>query len=208
MVKGELFIISAPSGAGKSSLIQEILRRSIEAKTSIELSVSATTRMPRPNDVEGKDYFFISREKFDLLESDNAFIESAMVHGNKYGTLEEYVNSRLKQGINLILDIDVQGFHQIKQKNIANTSIFIIPPSINELKDRLENRNQDTSEVIDERLKNAIAELDSANEYDFRVLNDNFDMAADELYNLIINRNVQNAEAKHITEVLKDLLSK
>tara|TARA_B100000902_G_scaffold12645_1_gene15420 strand:- start:4396 stop:5022 length:627 start_codon:yes stop_codon:yes gene_type:complete len=208
MVKGELFIISAPSGAGKSSLIQEILRRSIEAKTSIELSVSATTRMPRPNDVEGKDYFFISREKFDLLESDNAFIESAMVHGNKYGTLEEYVNSRLKQGINLILDIDVQGFHQIKQKNIANTSIFIIPPSINELKDRLENRNQDTSEVIDERLKNAIAELDSANEYDFRVLNDNFDMAADELYNLIINRNVQNAEAKHISEVLKDLLSK
>ena len=187
---------------------QEILRRSIEAKTSIELSVSATTRMPRPNDVEGKDYFFISREKFDLLESDNAFIESAMVHGNKYGTLEEYVNSRLKQGINLILDIDVQGFHQIKQKNIANTSIFIIPPSINELKDRLENRNQDTSEVIDERLKNAIAELDSANEYDFRVLNDNFDMAADELYNLIINRNVQNAEAKHISEVLKDLLSK
>jgi len=208
MVKGELFIISAPSGAGKSSLIQEILRRSIEAKTSIELSVSATTRMPRPNDVEGKDYFFISREKFDLLESDNAFIESAMVHGNKYGTLEEYVNSRLKQGINLILDIDVQGFHQIKQKNIANTSIFIIPPSINELKDRLENRNQDTSEVIDERLKNAIAELDSANEYDFRVLNDNFDMAADELYNLIINRNVQNVEAKHISEVLKDLLSK
>ena len=208
MVKGELFIISAPSGAGKSSLIQEILRRSIEAKTSIELSVSATTRMPRPNDVEGKDYFFISREKFDLLESDNAFIESAMVHGNKYGTLEEYVNSRLKQGINLILDIDVQGFHQIKQKNIANTSIFIIPPSINELRDRLENRNQDTSEVIDERLKNAIAELDSANEYDFRVLNDNFDMAADELYNLIINRNVQNAEAKHISEVLKDLLSK
>jgi guanylate kinase len=208
MVKGELFIISAPSGAGKSSLIQEILRRSIEANTSIELSVSATTRMPRPNDVEGKDYFFISREKFDLLESDNAFIESAMVHGNKYGTLEEYVNSRLIQGINLILDIDVQGFHQIKQKNIANTSIFIIPPSINELKDRLENRNQDTPEVIDERLKNAIAELDSANEYDFRVLNDNFDMAADELYNLIINRNVQNAEAKHISEVLKDLLSK
>ena len=129
------------------------------------------------------------------------------MHGNKYGTLKDYVDSKLSKGINLILDIDVQGFHQIKRKNILNTSIFIVPPSIKDLKVRLENRNEDAPEAIDQRLKNAIEELNSASDYDFRVLNDNFDMAADELYNLIINRNVQNNEAKHISEVLEDLLS-
>ena len=207
MNKGELFIISAPSGAGKSSLIQEIIKRGSASGFLIELSVSATTRSPRSNDIEGKDYFFISQEKFSTFEEEDAFIESAIVHGNKYGTLKDYVDSKLLKGINLILDIDVQGFHQIKRKNIPNTSIFIVPPSIKDLKVRLENRNEDAPEAIDQRLKNAIEELNSASDYDFRVLNDNFDMAADELYNLIINRNVQNNEAKHISEVLEDLLS-
>lgn len=207
MNKGELFIISAPSGAGKSSLIQEIIRRGSASDSLIELSVSATTRSPRSNDIEGKDYFFISQEKFLTFEEEDAFIESAIVHGNKYGTLKDYVDSKSSKGINLILDIDVQGFYQIKEKNIPNTSIFIVPPSIQDLKVRLENRNEDTPEVIEQRLKNAIEELNSASDYDFRVLNDNFDMAADELYNLIINRNVQNKEAKHISEVLEDLLS-
>ena len=207
MNKGELFIISAPSGAGKSSLIQEIIKRGSAFGFLIELSVSATTRSPRSNDIEGKDYFFISQEKFSTFEEEDAFIESAIVHGNKYGTLKDYVDSKLSKGINLILDIDVQGFHQIKRKNILNTSIFIVPPSIKDLKVRLEHRNEDAPEAIDQRLKNAIEELNSASDYDFRVLNDNFDMAADELYNLIINRNVQNNEAKHISEVLEDLLS-
>jgi guanylate kinase len=207
MNKGELFIISAPSGAGKSSLIQEIIRRGSASDFLIELSVSATTRSPRSNDIEGKDYFFISQEKFLTFEEEDAFIESAIVHGNKYGTLKDYVDSKSSKGINLILDIDVQGFYQIKEKNIPNTSIFIVPPSIKDLKVRLENRNEDAREVIDQRLKNAIEELNSASDYDFRVLNDNFDMAADELYNLIVNRNVQNKEAKHISEVLEDLLS-
>ena len=207
MNKGELFIISAPSGAGKSSLIQEIIKRGSASGFLIELSVSATTRSPRSNDIEGKDYFFISQEKFSTFEEEDAFIESAIVHGNKYGPLKDYVDSKLSKGINLILDIDVQGFHQIKRKNILNTSIFIVPPSIKDLKVRLENRNEDAPEAIDQRLKNAIEELNSASDYDFRVLNDNFDMAADELYNLIINRNVQNNEAKHISEVLEDLLS-
>ena len=207
MNKGELFTISAPSGAGKSSLIQEIIKRGSAFGFLIELSVSATTRSPRSNDIEGKDYFFISQEKFSTFEEEDAFIESAIVHGNKYGTLKDYVDSKLSKGINLILDIDVQGFHQIKRKNILNTSIFIVPPSIKDLKVRLQNRNEDAPEAIDQRLKNAIEELNSASDYDFRVLNDNFDMAADELYNLIINRNVQNNEAKHISEVLEDLLS-
>ena len=188
MNKGELFIISAPSGAGKSSLIQEIIKRGSASGFLIELSVSATTRSPRSNDIEGKDYFFISQEKFSTFEEEDAFIESAIVHGNKYGTLKDYVDSKLSKGINLILDIDVQGFHQIKRKNILNTSIFIVPPSIKDLKVRLENRNEDAPEAIDQRLKNAIEELNSASDYDFRVLNDNFDMAADELYNLIVIR--------------------
>ena len=207
MKKGELYIISAPSGAGKSSLIHEILKRGSVSGSSIELSVSATTRPPRPNDIEGQDYFFISKDKFNDLEKDEAFLESATVHGNKYGTLKDYIESKLNAGINLILDIDVQGFKQIRQKDILNTSIFIIPPSIQELKSRLLKRNEDTSEVIEARLKNAITELSGANHYDHKILNDNFDTAADELYNLIVSRGVQNTEAKHISEILEDLLS-
>ncbi len=205
--KGELFIISAPSGAGKSSLIHEVITKAKNAGFLVELSVSATTRLPRSQDIEGEDYFFISNEGFQRLYEDNAFLESATVHGNRYGTLHDYVESKLISGINIILDIDVQGFNQIRDKGIKNTSIFIIPPSINELKERLLNRNQDSEEVIEERLKNAITELKGANAYNHKILNDNFDMAADQLYNLIVNRSIQNEEAVHISKILEDLLS-
>ena len=205
--KGELFVISAPSGAGKSSLIHEVITRAKNAEFLVELSVSATTRPPRSQDIEGEDYFFISNEEFQKLYEDNAFLESATVHGNRYGTLHDYVESKLISGINIILDIDVQGFNQIRDKGIKNTSIFIIPPSINELKERLLNRNQDSEEVIEERLKNAITELKGANTYNHKILNDNFDMAADQLYNLIVNRSIQNEEAVHISKILEDLLS-
>jgi len=205
--KGELFVISAPSGAGKSSLIHEVITRAKNAEFLVELSVSATTRPPRSQDIEGEDYFFISNEEFQKLYEDNAFLESATVHGNRYGTLHDYVESKLISGINIILDIDVQGFNQIRDKGIKNTSIFIIPPSINELKERLLNRNQDSEEVIEERLKNAITELKGANAYNHKILNDNFDMAADQLYNLMVNRSIQNEEAVHISKILEDLLS-
>ena len=205
--KGELFVISAPSGAGQSSLIHEVITRAKNAEFLVELSVSATTRPPRSQDIEGEDYFFISNEEFKKLYEDNAFLESATVHGNRYGTLHDYVESKLISGINIILDIDVQGFNQIRDKGIKNTSIFIIPPSINELKERLLNRNQDSEEVIEERLKNAITELKGANAYNHKILNDNFDMAADQLYNLMVNRSIQNEEAVHISKILEDLLS-
>ena len=205
--KGELFVISAPSGAGKSSLIHEVITRAKNAEFLVELSVSATTRPPRSQDIEGEDYFFISNEEFQKLYEDNAFLESATVHGNRYGTLHDYVESKLISGINIILDIDVQGFNQIRDKGIKNTSIFIIPPSINELKERLLTRNQDSEEVIEERLKNAITELKGANAYNHKILNDNFDMAADQLYNLMVNRSIQNEEAVHISKILEDLLS-
>ena len=205
--KGELFVISAPSGAGKSSLIHEVITRAKNAEFLVELSVSATTRPPRSQDIEGEDYFFISNEEFQKLYEDNAFLESATVHGNRYGTLHDYVESKLISGINIILDIDVQGFNQIRDKGIKNTSIFIIPPSINELKERLLNRNQDSEEVIEERLKNAITELKGANAYNHKILNDNFDMAADQLYNLMVNRSTQNEEVVHISKILEDLLS-
>ena len=205
--KGELFVISAPSEAGKSSLIHEVITRAKNAGFLVELSVSATTRPPRSQDIEGEDYFFISNEEFQKLYEDNAFLESATVHGNRYGTLHDYVESKLISGINIILDIDVQGFNQIRDKGIKNTSIFIIPPSINELKERLLNRNQDSEEVIEERLKNAITELKGANAYNHKILNDNFDMAADQLYNLMVNRSIQNEEAVHISKILEDLLS-
>ena len=163
---GQLFVISAPSGAGKSSLIQSILTN-IE---NVELSISATTRTPREGEVDGKHYFFVTEDKFNRLKTDNAFIESALVHNYQYGTLREYINERLSQGINVICDIDVQGFKLIQKAGVDHVSVFIIPPSIKELEKRLLKRGLDSENVIETRLKNAKEELKYAEEFDYRIL--------------------------------------
>jgi len=173
---GNLFIITAPSGAGKSSLIKSIIE---EGK--IELSVSATTREPRINEVHGRDYFFLSINEFQKLIDQNSFLEYAKVHEHFYGTLISHVTKKLDTGIDTILDIDVQGFYQLQEKNIEYTSIFIIPPSLDILRERLKDRATESTSSIDIRLLNAKKEIKSAPYFDYLVLNDNFEVALSKL---------------------------
>ena len=201
--KGKLIVISAPSGAGKSSLIKAIINNN----NNIELSISATTRKPREGESNAKDYFFISDEEFNALKSKDDFFECALVHNYQYGTLRSYINERIDKGINIILDIDVQGFEQIQEASINNTSIFIIPPSIEELKKRLNIRGLDSQEVIETRLINARYELKYANSFDFRVLNDEFDDALKSLVSIIFDGSSKDIDTEKSTKILQELLS-
>ena len=165
---GKLIIFAAPSGAGKSSLIKKIIK---DGENNLELSVSATTRLPREGETHGEDYFFITEKEFNELKSNQAFLEFADVHGHQYGTIKSFVDEKLKDGINVILDIDVQGFTQIKNAIEDTVSIFIIPPSFHELKKRLTLRGLDLDEAIKKRLENAKEELKQAESFDYIILN-------------------------------------
>ena len=200
---GQLFVISAPSGAGKSSLIQKIINNF----ENIELSISATTRSPREGEVDGKHYFFVTENEFNSMKEDDAFIEYALVHNYQYGTLRKYIDEKLSKGINIICDIDVQGFQLIQRDGIDHTSIFIIPPSIEELEKRLLKRGLDSENVIGTRLKNAKEELKYAEEFNFRVLNDDFDQAYKEIVNIIINGKLIKNKDKINIKILRDMLS-
>ena len=198
----KLIIFAAPSGAGKSSLIKKIIEIS---KEKLELSVSATTRAPRKGEIHGKDYFFISDNEFNELKDKDAFIECANVHGNQYGTLKSFVHEKMEEGISVILDIDVQGFAQIRETIEDMVSIFIIPPSLDELKNRLILRGLDTNDAIEKRLLNALEELKHAELFDYIVLNDNFDNAIDQLSSIIfIDNSGYNKEIN--LNILRDLL--
>lgn len=201
--KGKLFVISAPSGAGKSSIIQSIL----EDFKDVELSISATTRLPRDGEIDGKHYFFVSDGEFNSLKKNDAFIEYAVVHNHLYGTLRNYINERLENGINMICDIDVQGFKLIQKAGVDHISIFIIPPSLEELEKRLLTRGLDTKNVINTRLKNAKEELGYAEEFDYRILNDSFEQAYKEIVNIINNGKSTTNNDKINIKILRDMLS-
>ena len=199
--RGELIVFAAPSGAGKSSLIKEI----VSNNENIELSVSATTRTPREGETHGKDYFFISDKEFNDLKEKEAFIESANVHGHQYGTLKTFVEEKLENNISVVLDIDVQGFSQISKSIKDIISIFIIPPSLDELKKRLVLRGLDTEEVINKRLINAKKELKHAESFDHIVLNDDFNRAFNEITSIIFDKNYEYNDT-NIKNILEDLL--
>ena len=199
--KGELIVFAAPSGAGKSSLIKEI----ISNNENIELSVSATTRSPREGETHGKDYFFITDNEFNDLKKKDAFIESADVHGHQYGTLKAFVEEKLENNISVVLDIDVQGFIQISNSIKEVISIFIIPPSLDELKNRLILRGLDADDVINRRMENAIKELKHAKNFDHIVLNDDFNRAFNDITSIIFDKNYEYNETYN-KNILKDLL--
>ncbi len=199
--RGELIVFAAPSGAGKSSLIKEI----VSNNENIELSVSATTRTPREGETHGKDYFFISDKEFNDLKEKEAFIESANVHGHQYGTLKTFVEEKLENNISVVLDIDVQGFCQISESIKDIISIFIIPPSLDELKKRLVLRGLDTEEVINKRLINAKKELKHAEFFDHIVLNDDFNRAFNQITSIIFDKNYEYNDT-NIKNILEDLL--
>ena len=199
--KGELIVFAAPSGTWKSSLIKEI----ISNNENIELSVSATTRSPREGETHGKDYFFITDNEFKDLKKKDAFIESADVHGHQYGTLKAFVEEKLENNISVVLDIDVQGFIQISNSIKEVISIFIIPPSLDELKKRLILRGLDADDVINRRMENAIKELKHAKYFDYIVLNDDFNRAFNDLTSIIFDKNYEYNETYN-KNILKDLL--
>ena len=203
MDQAKLIIFSAPSGAGKSSLIIKLIEL---GEKSIELSVSATTRLPREGEVHGKDYFFISDDEFNQMRENDAFLESAIVHGFQYATLRSFVEEKINSGISIILDIDVQGFIQIKNSSIKHTSIFILPPSFDELEKRLHTRGLDSKEVISKRLENALTELKSAELFDYIVLNDEFSKTIEILSSILFEDNFE--YNKDTENILRELLDK
>jgi guanylate kinase len=178
---GNLFVVAAPSGAGKSSLVKALL----QLDTLVQPSVSHTTRAPRGQEKHGREYFFVSQQEFDVLTEGNAFLEWAHVHGNRYGTSKKAVEERLIAGADVILEIDFQGAIQIKKIFPSSVLIFILPPSWEELRSRLERRGEDADDVIALRLCNARIELAQAKEFDFVIINELFERALFDLKAII-----------------------
>ncbi|MCO5358369.1 guanylate kinase [Acidovorax kalamii] len=170
---GNLIVVAAPSGAGKSSLVKALL----ELDSHVHLSVSHTTRAPRGQEKHGRDYYFASQSEFDAMVQSNAFVEWAHVHGNRYGTSKKAIEERITQGSDVILEIDFQGALQIKEAFANAVLVFILPPSWEELRSRLERRGEDTPEVIEVRLKNAAEEMAQVSKFDFVIINELFERA-------------------------------
>ena len=170
---GNLYVVAAPSGTGKSSLVKALL----ELDSHIYLSVSHTTRAPRGQEKHGRDYFFASEPEFDAMVASHAFVEWAHVHGRRYGTSKKAIEERIAQGSDVILEIDFQGALQIRNTFANAVLIFILPPSWEELRSRLERRGEDTPEVIEVRLKNAASEMAQAHQFDFVIINELFERA-------------------------------
>ncbi len=170
---GNLFVVAAPSGAGKSSLVKALM----ELDAQIQPSVSHTTRAPRGQEKHGREYFFASQEEFDSMVLADAFVEWANVHGNRYGTSKKAIADRMASGADVVLEIDYQGALQIKRTFPNAILIFILPPSWEELRSRLERRGEDAPEVIELRLKNAAEEMAQAREFDFVIINELFERA-------------------------------
>ena len=170
---GNLFVVAAPSGAGKSSLVKALQ----ELDARVQPSVSHTTRAPRGQEKHGREYFFISEPEFDAMVAQNAFVEWANVHGNRYGTSKKAIEDRIAHGADVVLEIDFQGAAQIKKAFANAVLIFILPPSWEELQSRLQRRGEDSAEVIETRLKNAAVEMASVRNFDFVIINEVFERA-------------------------------
>ena len=170
---GNLFVVAAPSGAGKSSLVKALL----ELDSHVQPSVSHTTRAPRGQEKHGREYFFASEQEFSAMVEADAFVEWANVHNHRYGTSKKAIEDRMAQGADVILEIDFQGAVQIKKIFANAISVFILPPSWEELRSRLERRGEDSPEVIELRLENAALEVAQVNKFDFVIINELFDRA-------------------------------
>ncbi len=178
---GNLFVVAAPSGAGKSSLVKALL----EIDALVRPSVSHTTRAPRGQEKHGREYFFVSEPEFDAMVLGNAFVEWAHVHNHRYGTSKKAIEERMAQGSDVILEIDYQGALQIKKIFANAVTIFILPPSWDELRSRLERRGEDAAEVIDTRLENAAVEMAQVSQFDFVIINESFDRAVFDLKSIV-----------------------
>lgn len=179
--RGQLFVVAAPSGAGKTSLVKALLER----RPDIEVSVSYTTRKPRTNEVDGRDYCFVDRATFERLVADDAMLEHAQVFDHFYGTSRERVERALGAGHDVILEIDWQGARQVRARSPGCVSIFILPPSFATLERRLRGRRTDTDAVIARRLRDAAADISHWREFDYVIVNDEFERAVDALERIV-----------------------
>lgn len=202
--RGTVFIISAPSGAGKTSLVKSI----VQTLPDICVSVSYTTRAPRLEEVEGLDYHFVSQNDFDIMRNEGNFLEHATVFEKCYGTSRVWVEETLNKGKDVILEIDWQGARQIRTHLFDTISIYILPPSREVLSERLANRHQDTNELVDFRMQKAREELIHFSEYDYLVMNDDFDKALADLVSIVHSVRLQRRyqELKYL-QVLENLVS-
>ena len=200
---GTLYIISAPSGAGKSSLVKAL----IDIEPQIRVSVSHTTRAMRPGEVNGVHYHFVEREEFVKMIEHGDFLERAEVFGNLYGTSQSYLQQTLDEGHDLILEIDWQGAEQVRKLMPQARSIFILPPSQQALRDRLDNRGQDSAEIIDGRMREAVSEMSHYVDYDYLIINDDFALALDDLKAIFhASRLQQKRQQQRYGKLLAELL--
>ncbi len=180
---GNLIIVSGPSGAGKSALVVNVL----PTLPHLKFSISYTTRLPRGKEKNGVEYFFVNRREFQSLIDGDNLLEWAEVHGNYYGTLRKFVDELLEQGNDVLLDIDIQGAHIVRQKRPDAVGVFILPPSYQVLRDRLKHRSLDDDSVIEQRLKIARKEISHYIDYDYLIINEDLDNSVNELKSIILS---------------------
>ena len=195
--KGKLIVISGPSGAGKSTVV----RQAMQGRNDICFSTSVTTRQPRPGEVDGKDYFFITDERFREMVEQDALLEHAEYVAHSYGTPRAFVEQQMAAGMNVILDIEVQGARQVREKMKEAVLIFIVPPSLEELRRRLVNRGTDAADMIEARLQRASEELKEADLYDYLIINDDLETAAGEFTSILT---AEHCRVPHRIHLLKD----
>jgi guanylate kinase len=202
-IKGNLFIISAPSGAGKTSLVKQL----VETTDNLYVSVSHTTRNQRPGETNGTDYYFVSPNDFNDLIKKDELLEYACVFDNFYGTSKKTVDTIINRGADVILEIDWQGARQIKQTIPSTVTIFILPPSTEILEKRLRDRGQDDDEVIARRMRDAVAEMSHYHEYDFIVVNDNFETALSDVKSILVSQRLtKQQQIIKLSKLIKNLL--
>ena len=205
--KGMMFVLSSPSGTGKTTLTKKLA----ENNTNFTISISHTTREPRPSEINGKDYYFVNKKRFDSLIKKNNFFEYAKIFDNYYGTLKEPVLKFLSRGKNVLFDIDWQGTQQLqKNKNLSLVAFFILPPNIQTLKNRLSNRHKGREKLIKQRMEKFHEEISHWNEYDYVVVNDDLEVCYNKILNIIMSEikgvsQTQNSDeiAKMVEELIK-----
>jgi len=203
-MSGSLFIVAAPSGAGKTSLVKALVKQD----SNIKLSVSHTTRPARPGEVDGQDYWFVSQQQFAQMRDQGAFLESATVFDNSYGTSAQTIEQQLKQGFDVILEIDWQGAEQVRKNHTDSVSIFILPPSKATLEQRLRGRGQDDETIIARRMRDAENEMSHYIEFDYLIVNDDFDVALAELSAVIsARRHCLDIQKHNLANLLVELLA-
>ena len=198
--KGMMFVLSSPSGAGKTTLTKKIAKNN----TGFSISISHTTRKPRPNELNGKDYHFVSREEFDDLVNGKNFFEYASIFNNRYGTLKKPVLEMLSLGKDVLFDIDWQGTHQLKKtSNLSLVTFFVLPPNLKVLKERLLNRHGGQKKLVEERMKKFNEEVSHWNEYDYVVVNDDLNKCYNKISSIIVSVKNGTNQKQDMTEIKK-----